>query len=175
LSQKITSPEEFFGFKMGSEKKIARWDKIVEYFGVLAKESDKINVTNLGPSTEGNPFLLVTISSAENLKNLERLREVNAKISDPRGLREDEIDSLIEEGRVVICQSMSLHASEIGGTQMAPELAYDLLSTDNEDARRILDNVVFLMIPCFNPDGELMVADWYNKWLGTEYEGCGLP
>jgi hypothetical protein len=129
----------------------------------------------MGPSTEGNPFLLVTISSAENLKNLERLREVNAKISDPRGLREDEIDSLIEEGRVVICQSMSLHASEIGGTQMAPELAYDLLSTDNEDARRILDNVVFLMIPCFNPDGALMVADWYNKWLGTEYEGCGLP
>ena len=175
MSQKVTSPEEFFGFKLGSEKKIARWDKIVEYFRVLAKESDKINVVEMGQSTEGNPFLLVTISSAKNLNNLERLREVNAKISDPRSLREEEIDSLIEEGRAVICQSMSLHASEIGGTQMAPGLAYELLTVEDEDTRRILDNVVFLMIPCFNPDGEIMVTDWYNKWLGTEYEGCGLP
>ena len=172
---RITSPEEFFGFKMGSEKKMARWDKIVEYFNVLTKESNKINVVEMGSSTEGNPFLLVTISSAENLRNLERLREVNAKISDPRGLGEEEIDLLIDEGRTIICQSMSLHASEIGGTQMAPELAYDLLSTEDEETHRILDNVVFLMIPCFNPDGQIMVADWYNKWLGTEYEGCGLP
>lgn len=175
MRSKVTSTEEFFGFKMGSDRKIARWDKIVEYFKILAKESDNINVIDMGPSTEGNHFLLVTISSAKNLKNLDRLRDVNAKISDPRGLGEKEMDHLIKEGKAVICQSMSLHASEIGGTQMAPELAYDLLTRDDEETQRILENVVFLMIPCFNPDGELMVADWYNKWLGTEYEGCGLP
>ena len=58
---------------------------------------------------------------------------------------------------------------------MAPELAYDLLTRRDEEARRILENVVFLMIPCFNPDGQIMVTDWYTKWLGTEYEGGRLP
>jgi len=171
----VTSPEEFFGFKLGGDRKIARWDKIVEYFCLLEKQSDKIKVIDMGPTTEGNPFLLVIISSSENISNLDHLKEVNAKISDPRGLSEEEIKELIEEGKVVICQSMSLHATEIGGTQMAPELAYDLLTRTDEETKRILENVIFLMIPCFNPDGQIMVTDWYYKWLGTEYEGCNLP
>ena len=175
MSRRITPPEEFFGFRMGSNGKIARWDKIVEYFTLLEKHSDNIHVINLGPSTEDNPFLLVIISSADNLANLEHIKKVNCTISDPRGVSEDEIKTLMTQGKVVICQSMSLHATEIGGTQMAPELAYDLLTRRDEETLRILHNVVFLMIPCFNPDGQIMVTDWYNKWLGTEYEGCPLP
>jgi hypothetical protein len=130
---------------------------------------------DMGASTEGNPFLLVIISSPANLKNLERLRQVNARISDPRGATEAEIKKLVGEGKAVICQSMSLHATEIGGTQMAPELAFDLLTRTDEETQRILDNVIFLMVPSFNPDGEIMVADWYNKTLGTEYEGSAPP
>jgi hypothetical protein len=171
----VTTPREFFGFELGADRKIARWDKIVAYFGLLEKESSKVKVINMGPSTEGNPFLLVIISSSDNLASLDRLREINAKISDPRGIAEPEIKSLVASGRAVICQSMSLHATEIGGTQMAPELAYDLASRSDEETQRILNNVVFLLIPCFNPDGQIMVTDWYNKTLGTEYEGIGLP
>ena len=129
----------------------------------------------MGPSTEGNPFLLVIISSADNLSDLERLRELNLRLNDPRGTSEEEVDKLVSKGKAVICQSMSLHATEIGGTQMAPELAFDLITKDDIDTRRILENVVFLMVPCFNPDGQIMVADWYNRWLSTEYEGCSLP
>lgn len=172
---KITSPEEFFGFKLGSDKKIARWDKIVEYYQLLEKESDKIKVVDMGPSTEGHPFLVIFITSPENLVNLDRLQEVNARISDPRGLSDEDAKKLVEEGKAVICQSMSLHATEIGGTQMAPELTYDLLARTDEEAQRILDNVIYIMIPCFNPDGQIMVTEWYKKTLGTEYEGVGLP
>jgi len=172
---KITTPEEFFGFQLGADRKIARWDKIVEYFGVLEKESDKLIVRDMGPSTEGNPFLVVVISSAGNLANLDRLQKINASLSDPRGIVEAEIKKMIEEGKAVMCQSMSLHATEIGGTQMAPELTYDLISRSDEETKRILDNVVFFMIPSFNPDGQIMVTDWYRKTLGSEYEGSGLP
>ena len=69
MAKQITSPKEYFGFELGSDKKIARWDKIVEYFNLLAKQSDKIKVINLGPSTEGHPFLLTIVSSPENLRN----------------------------------------------------------------------------------------------------------
>ncbi|MEN6606140.1 MAG: M14 family zinc carboxypeptidase, partial [Bryobacteraceae bacterium] len=173
---RITSPESFFGFQLGSDRKMARWDKIVEYFGVLEKESaGRMKVINMGPTTMGNPFLVAVISSAKNLSRLDRLREVNARISDPRGIAEPEIHKLVEEGRAVNCQSMSRHATEIGGTQMAPELAYDLLKRDDPETQRILDNVIFFLVPSFNPDGNIMVADWYNKTLGTEYEGSSLP
>jgi hypothetical protein len=172
----ITSPEKFFGFQLGSDRKMARWDKIVEYFKLLEKEgAGKVRVVDMGPTTMGNPFLLVIISSPNNLSKLERLREVNTRISDPRGLSEPEVKKLVGEGKAVICQSMSLHASEIGGAQMAPELAYDLAFRQDEETQRILDNVVFLMVPSFNPDGEIMVADWYQKTLGTDFEGANLP
>ncbi len=169
-------PEKFFGFQLGSDRKIARWDKITDYFHLLETQSGgKMQVVNMGPTTMGNPFLLAIISSPKNLANLERLRQANAKISDPRGLAEREVKRLVAEGKAVICQSMSLHASEIGGTQMAPELAYDLLSRTDDETRRILDNVILLLVPSFNPDGQIMVTDWYNKTLGGEYEGADLP
>jgi hypothetical protein len=160
---------------MGADKKIARWDKIVEYFELVDKESDKVKVIHMGPSTEGNPFLVVFISSERNMANFDRLQEVNETISDPRGVSEAEIKKLVVEGKAVICQSMSLHATEIGGTQMTPELTYDLLTRKDEETERILDNVIFVMIPSFNPDGQIMVTDWYNKTLGTEFEGINLP
>jgi hypothetical protein len=173
--QKVTSPEDYFGFELGSDKNIARWDKIVEYYYLIEKESDKLKVIDMGPSTEGNPFLVVIISSADNLANLKRYQEINAKISDPRGVEESEIKKLVKEGKAVMCQSMSLHATEIGGTQMAPELTYDLLTRQDKETERILDNVIFFLIPSFNPDGQIMVTDWYRKTVGTEYEGAGLP
>ncbi|HPQ15135.1 MAG TPA: M14 family metallopeptidase, partial [Bryobacteraceae bacterium] len=172
----VTSPEKFFGFRLGADRKMARWDKIVEYFRLLEKESGgKLAVVNAGPSTEGNPFLFVFISSPANIARLEHFRQINLKISDPRGLTEQEVKRLVAEGRAVICQTMSLHATEIGGTQMAPELAWDLVTDNGEDTRRILDNVIFIMVPSFNPDGAIMVYDWYQKTLGTEYEGTNLP
>ncbi|MCZ6678392.1 MAG: M14 family metallopeptidase [Candidatus Poribacteria bacterium] len=175
MNEQVTVPEAFFGFQLGTDRKIARWDKIVDYFWQLAKQSDKIQVIDMGPSTEGHPFLLVIISSPANLANLAHLQEINAQISDPRGLSEEAIKQLVSEGKTVIYQSMGLHATEIGSTQMAPELAYDLITRDDEETQRILDDVICLFTPCFNPDGQLMVTDWYNQYIDTEYEGCTLP
>ena len=175
-AQEITSPEKFFGFQLGADKKIARWDKIVEYYGILEKQSGgRMKVVNMGPTSEGNPFLEVFITSPANLAKLDRYREVNGRISDPRGLTEAQAHALVDEGKAIVVQSMSMHATEIGGTQMAPELAYDLLVRKDEETRRILDNVIFIEVPCFNPDGQIMVTDWYNKQLGTEYEGTNPP
>jgi len=173
--EEITSPEKYFGFQMGADRKMARWDKIVEYFYHLEKESGKLKVINMGPSTMGHPFLVVIISSPGNLANLDRFMEINKKISDPRGIDENEINALIREGRAVICQSMSLHATEIGGTQMVPELTHDLISRNDTETQRILDNVLYFMIPSFNPDGQIMVTDWYRKTVGTKHEGISLP
>ena len=175
MSNTIPKPESFFGFRLGSDRKIARWDKIVDYFNLMAEESVNIQVINMGATTEGNPFLLAIISSAGNLERLDKLKNINAQIADPRGLSQARISRLVKNGRAVVCQSMSLHASEIAATQMSAELAYDLVCGTDRETTEILENTIFLMIPCFNPDGQIMVTDWYNEYVGTEYEGTPLP
>lgn len=172
---KVTSPESYFGFKMGADRQLARWDKIVDYFSLIEKQSDRLKVINMGPSTEGQPFLLVIISSPANLANLDQLQKINQKLSNPKGIELHEIESYIEYGKAIVFQTMGLHASEVGGVQMAPELAYDLLTRNDSEALRILDNVVFFMMPSINPDGQVMITDWYRETVGTEFEGLSMP
>ncbi len=175
FAQQIPTPESFFGFQMGADRKLARWDKLVEYYNLLGQQSPRLRVVNMGPSTLGNPFLVLFISSPENLGRLEELRQINATLSDPRGVSEASIERAVIEGKAVVVQSMGLHSSEVAASQMAAELTYDMVTRNDEEMLRILDNTIAIMIPCFNPDGEIMVTDWYNEWVGTEFEGAGLP
>ncbi len=172
MPSEIKSPEEFFGHKMGADRKLVRWEKIVEYFWHLDK-SPCVKVTDLGKSTEGNPFLLAVISSPENLKNLKKIREMSYNVAHPQGLSKRQLDRIFKDGKTVVSMTMSIHASEVGGTQMSPELCYEVAtSPEHEEIRQ---NTVLLAFPSFNPDGQIMVTDWYNEHLDTEYEGTGTP
>jgi len=172
MSVHIPSPEEYFGHTMGADRKLVRWDKIVEYFQVLG-HSPCVKVVELGKSTEGNPFLMVLVSSPENIMNSEQIRKMSYAIAHPKGLSETEVERIFREGKTVVVIGVSMHASEVGGTQMGPELTYELATGD--DLEVVRKNTVLVLLPCLNPDGQIWVTDWYNKWLGTEYEGTGLP
>jgi hypothetical protein len=173
-AQEIVPPEEFFGFQLGADRELARWDRIVDYFEHLDERSDRIQVTDLGPSTEGYPYLLVIVTSPDNMRRLEQLRQNNVRIQDPRTPEED-VRGLIEEGVAVVSQSFGLHSTEVAGAQTPPELSYDLATRNDAETLRILDNTIMLMFPNFNPDGQIMVTDWYYENKGTDYEGVGLP
>lgn len=174
MSRAVQSPEDFFGFKLGSDRKLARWDKIVEYFWQLDK-LPTVNVEEVGKSTEGNPFLVALISSSNNIINIKRIKEISLRLAHPEGLSPSEVDALISEGKSVVSITCSLHASEIGGTQTAPELAYELATSTSPVHTKIRDNTILVLVPSFNPDGNIMVVDYYNEQLGTEYEGESLP
>ncbi len=172
MSNNIPSPEAFFGHKMGEDRKLERWNRVVEYFNELAK-LPCVKVTELGKSTEGNPLLLAVITAPENMKRLDKIKEMSQRIAHPRGATQKEIEGIIAEGKAIVSMTMSIHATEVGGTQMSPELVYEIATRpEYEEIRR---NVVLLLFPCFNPDGQIMVTDWYNKYLGTEYEGTSPP
>ena len=172
---RILSPLEFYGFQMGADCKLARWPKIVEYFKHLAEGSGRILLQEIGKTTEGRPFIAAVITSEDNMARLEEFRAVQGRLADPRGLSEDDAQTLVEKGRAIVMISCSIHATEVGGTQMSSELAYDLLTQDDEVTRQILDNVIFLFVPSLNPDGLEMVAGWYEKTLGTQFEGAQQP
>ena len=171
----IPTPEQFFGFQMGADGQLANWDKIIKYFETLDLRSDRLILQNLGPSTLDNPFLLAIISSADNLKNLERYRLINKQLTDPRGLDADQINQLIQQGKFICAQTYSLHATEVGGTQCVNELAYDLITAEDDTTKMIRENTIFLLFPCFNPDGLNMVAEWFYKYQNTEFNNTSLP
>jgi len=172
MTPQISSPTEFFGHEMGADRTLERWDRIVEYFWHL-DSSPCVKVVDLGKSTEGNPFLLAIITSKKNHANLDEIREMSWKMAHPEGLSEEQVEEFAREGKAVVAMTMSIHATEVGGTQMAPELAYEVATApEHEEVRR---NTVLLVFPCFNPDGQIMVTDWYNQHLDTEYEGVTTP
>ena len=171
----LPTPEKFFGFQMGADRKLANWDKLHEYYQLLARSSDRIKLVELGKSSEGRPFIALFISSAANLARLEQLRQINAKLADPRGIPEAEVKKLVADGKAVTIQSFALHSNEVAASQTAAEFVYDSLTRTDEEAMRNLDQVVSIVLPSINPDGTQMIADWYMKYVGTEHEASGLP
>ena len=174
-AQDIPSPEEFFGFRMGADRKLAHWDDLLEYYDLINEESDRVLVRDMGPSTLGNRFISIFVSSPENLANLEELKRMNAVLQDPRDHSEAEIEDAIANGKVVFVQSYGLHSSEVAASQAIAEIVYEMATRDDETMTGILDNTIAIMIPCLNPDGEIMITEWYDEWVGTEYEGASLP
>ncbi len=172
----IITPREHLGFDVGEARRLADWPRIVEYFRILNEASDRVDVREVGKTTEGRPFLLCLISSPGNLAKSERLREVQARLADPRRIDgEAEAEALIAEARAVVAVSCSIHATEVGASQMSMLLAHHLATSDDSRVRRVLDNVVLLLIPCLNPDGLDLVKEWYDSTVGTPHEGVIPP
>lgn len=172
----IPTPSEYLGFEVGEDRKLAGWEQITGYFNLLDGASDRLQVVDIGRSTEDNPVLMAVISSAENLARLEEYRRIQQCLADPRRISYDaESERLIADGKVVVAITCSIHATEVGATQMSLLLAHHLSAHDSEEVRQILDNVVLLLIPSLNPDGLIKVKSWYESTLGTTYEGVMPP
>ena len=171
----ITTPEQFLGFEVGADRSLAGWMQIVQYFRLIESQSDRLKVTEIGRTTEDNPFLLCTISSADNLARLDEYRQIQQALSDPRKLDDADAGRAIEEARAVVTITCSIHATEVGASQMSLELAHLLASSDEPRVRSILDNVILLLAPSLNPDGLVRVKDWYDASVGTHFEGTIPP
>lgn len=176
IAQTVPTPRSHFGFEMGADRKLANWDQLTAYYERVAQASPRVKVDTLGATTMGRPFIMLTITSEENQTRLGELKEIQLKLSDPRRVRgQNELDRLFDEGKTVVLITHGIHATEVGGPQMAARLVHRMASSNDEETREILDNVIFLDIPSLNPDGLQWIVDWYNQWVGTEYEGAPLP
>src|SRR5579862_6526361 len=172
----VQTPEQFLGFKVGADNKLVRWDKIVEYMKLAAASSDRVRFRELGPTSNGNPFIALEIASRDTLKNLDRYKQLERKLYFQGGAPTDaERDEIFRQGKVVVVITNSIHATEIGASQMVVELVHRLATENSPQVKKILDNVIFVLVPCLNPDGQIMVTDWFNKNLGTPFERSQIP
>jgi hypothetical protein len=165
-----------FGFTAGADYKLATYEQSIDYFKKLAASSRYIKLVEAGKTTQGRTMYFALISTPENLAKLDRYREIWQRLAHPRDLTEADAQRLAAEGKALVHIDGGLHATEVAGPQHTPLLAYDLLRKAAEPATRaMLDNVVLMLWPTINPDGQQMVAEWYMKNVGTPYELSGLP
>lgn len=175
-ASEIVSPAKHLGHEVGADRKLAAWDDIVRYFEILAESSDRVLLSELGKTTEGAPLIMATISAPETLAKLDDYRDIQAKLADPRTIADDdEAEQLIADGKTVALVTCSIHGTEVGATQMSMLVGHRLATAETDTVRAILDNVIFLLVPCLNPDGLTIVKDWYDSTIGQPHEGVNPP
>ncbi|MGQ0543448.1 MAG: M14 family metallopeptidase, partial [Blastocatellia bacterium] len=176
LVAQVPSPKSVLGFQPTDDRMIADWTQITNYFAKLDAASTKVSVREIGKTTLGKPLIVTFISSPENIKNLEKYRQINRKLADPRMIANaSELDDLVKSGRTIVSISCSIHSTEIVASQMSMNFAYELATATDDETKEILNNTILLLIPSSNPDGIDIVANWYRKTLGTKSEGTSPP
>ena len=163
------TPQQFFGFRIGTDGELARYPRILDYFQHLAKTTNRVKYQELGKTTMGNPYVLATVSAPENLARLETLIAINRRLADPRGLTEAEARKLAQEGRAFYFVYATIHSTEVGNTQALTEIVHRLATDASAETRQMLDNVVLLVVPSQNPDGQVLVVDHWYKTKGTPF------
>ena len=181
--KRIPAPADVLGFTPGDDRKLASWAKVVEYFQKLAAASDRVKFEEIGKSTMGAPFVYATISAPENLKRLDEFKEVQRQLADPRVLgaptqsmmADRKAAQLIARGKTVVAITCGIHSTEVGSYLSSMLIAHRLASSDAPEIQEILRNTIILLVPSTNPDGVDIVNNWYQKTLGTPYEGTDPP
>ena len=173
----VPEPKDVLGFTPGDDYKLAHWSKVVDYFKKLDATSDRVMFKEVGKTTMGKPFVYAVISSADNLKKLDYYIDINNKLADPRKIKrsDNEAKKLIKKGKAFVVITHGIHSTEVGSTLSSTLIAHRLATSNAPEIKNILKNTIVVIVPSLNPDGVDIVKDWYDKTLGTKFEGSGPP
>ena len=173
---RVPTPESVLGFRPGADYKLATYDQSVDYFKKVAASSKSVKLVEAGKTSQGRTIYYALVSSPENLAKLDRYREIARRLAHPQGLTDAEARKLARDGKAFVHIDGGLHSTEVAGWSHTPQLLYDLVSRTNDpDVKTMLGNVVLMLWPTINPDGQQMVAEWYMQNVGTPYELSSLP
>lgn len=158
-AQNLQSPSEFLGYELGTE--FSRHHQVVDYYKmVAAQRPSQVKLEKYGESYERRPLYTAIISSEENIKNLETIRQNHLKNA---GIIEGNATS---NDIAVIWLSYNVHGNEASSTEASMKTIFTLL-TEKQDW---LNNTLVIIDPCINPDGRDRYVNWYNQTKSTPYD-----
>src|SRR5215467_1801089 len=161
-SDAVPTPDKILGHIVGAPDILDYSKDIYRYYDELAKTTPRVKVFRVGQTEEGRDFMLVAVSDETNIAQLEHLREITGKLSDPRKISDAEAQQLISSGKPFYWASGSIHSPESGSPEMLMELAYRLAVEDTPLIQSIRKNTVFLITPIVEVDGHDRMVDWAN-------------
>lgn len=173
-AQVIPSPKSHFGFNIGDDYKLANYAQAEAYFKKLAGMSDRVILRPIGETEENRTQYIMVISSPANLKKISGYKEISQKLARAEGLTDEAAKKLALEGKPIVWIDGGLHATEMVATQQLIEIYYKLLSANDAETMRILDNVIIILSQV-NPDGQELVANWYMQAQDPAKRNMNVP
>jgi hypothetical protein len=172
----VPTPASILGHTPGDDFYLATYEDAIKYFHAAAASSDRMKMFTVGKTTQGRDIEVGVISSPANLARLDAAKSDARRLATAFNLNDDSAHQLARSARVIVHIDGGLHSSEVAGGQHSIALAYKLLSAKNDpEIDAILDNVILVLWPTLNPDGQDMIVNWYRQNLGTKYEVAPLP
>ena len=159
---RITTSKEFLGFAAGDDYTLANYTQLQGYWAKLDQESDRMKVVEIGKTAEGRPMIMAIVTSPENHKKLDRYKEISRTLARAEGITDDQARKLAAEGKAIVWIDGGLHGTECVNAQGLFEYAYRMVSKNDPETLRILNDVILLLVPA-NPDGMELVANWYMR------------
>lgn len=153
----IPVPEEILGFQVG-EWHVSH-DRLVDYMKAVANVSERVSIEVTGYTHEHRPLLLLTITNAENRKNLETIRKEHSLLTDPSNSSNLNIENM----PVVVWLGHSIHGNEASGSNASLLMIYYLAAAQGAEIEELLSNAIILFDPSYNPDGLNRFASWANS------------
>ncbi|MGE5731112.1 MAG: M14 metallopeptidase family protein, partial [Gemmatimonas sp.] len=170
----VTTPKEFFGHNIGDDYFLPNYDQFVSYWHKIDAESDRMQVIEMGKSSEGRPQLAAIITAPENFKNLARYKDISMRLAKGEGLTDAQAKALAKEGKAVVWYDGGLHATEVLGANQLIETAFQLISRNDDETKRILHDDIILAVHA-NPDGMQLVANWYMQEKDSLKRNMNIP
>jgi hypothetical protein len=176
LVAQVPPPESVLGRKPGDDFYLASYDESLAYFRKLAASTDRMKLVPVGKTTRGLEWQIAIISSPKNLASMEEHKAAAGRLALVRGLSDQEARELVRRTPAIVHIDGGLHSTEVAHAQHTIQLAYNLVSAQNNpEVNAILDNVILMLWFSINPDGQNMVVEWYRSNLGTPYEVSPTP
>lgn len=163
----VPSPRDVLGYTAGTPGELTHVDDIHRYFRALADASERVKLFSLGNSAEGREMIVVAIADRQSIGKLDDYKAVTNRLADPRGLDDDEAQSLIDQGKPIYWITAGLHSPELGPPETTMELAYRLAVDDREVFDTIRRNVVTLITPVLETDGRARQVEWYHRHIAA--------
>ena len=155
FDQTIPKPSEVIGHEVGEWH--VTHDKLVQYMYAIANSSDRVIIEETGRTYENRPLLILKVSSPDNLKNLEKIKENHISLTNGKKISD------FTNMPTVVYQGFSVHGNEASGSNASLLGLYYLAASNETETLEILNNTVILYDPCLNPDGLQRFANWVNS------------
>ncbi len=171
----VPTPKDVLGYYVGAPRKLTYYADILKYYRALAAATPRVQVESIGRSDEGRELVVVWVSSEQNMKGLRANRDRLAKLADPRGRSDAEIQQLIATTKPSYHVIGGLHSGESGPPEMLMELVYRLATETSAIVARIRSNVYVSVTPVAEPDGRDRYVDWFYRGLETAEASAAPP
>jgi hypothetical protein len=168
-SDTVPSPLKFLGRIPGKPGELTYAKDIYRYYDALAKASPRAKFWKIGQTEEGRDQVILAIADEATIKDLDKYKDILAKLGDPRKLKSDEeARELIKIGKPLYWVNSGIHSPETGGPEMLIELAYRLIVEETLFIQTIRNNSIVFITPVIEVDGREREVDtyYYNKKTG---------